>query len=151
MTARVRLYKPTDKPACIAIFASNIPDYFDATEQDNLAHFLDDPGGAYFVIEQDGRVIGSGGFVKEGRGQARFTWGMVHREHHRDGLGRLLAKYRLEQIAKTGAFTEVELFTTPRVAPFFTKFGFAGRHVEKDGIAPGMDKVQMIKMLQNND
>jgi hypothetical protein len=33
------------------------------------------------------------------------------------------------------------------VAPFFVKLGFAAAQVEKDGFAPGMDKVQMIKTL----
>ena len=53
-----------------------------------LSTWLDDPQGEYYVVEQDCEVIGSGGFAREERGQARFTWGMVHRDHHGDGLGK---------------------------------------------------------------
>lgn len=72
---------------------------------------------------------------------------MVDRNCHGQGLGRLLAEYRLQAIADADDYSEVELFTTPMVAPFFVKLGFAAAQVEKDGFAPGMDKVQMIKTL----
>jgi GNAT superfamily N-acetyltransferase len=137
----------SDKKACLALFDSNVPDFFDATERRDFTAFLDIPGGQYFAIERDGAVIGCGGFAREDRGQARFTWGMVDRNCHGQGLGRLLAEYRLQAIEDTGDFSEVELFTTPTVAPFFSRFGFASQRVEKDGFAPGMDKVQMIKAL----
>lgn len=147
MTRSIRAYGPADKAACIAVFDSNIPDYFDATEREMLSGFLDDPHGKYFVIEQNDQVIGSGGFAKEDRGKARFTWGMVHRDHHGAGLGRLMAEHRLKAIEQSGRYSEVELFTTPKVASFFEKFGFEQRKIDKDGFAPGMDQVQMIKKL----
>lgn len=147
MSVAIRPYAIADKAACITVFESNIPDFFDATERDMLSTFLDDPQGYYYVIEKGGEVIGSGGFAKEEQGQARFTWGMVHRDYHGDGLGRLLAEHRLREIEQTGQFTEAELFTTPKVAPFFEKFGFATKQVIPNGFAPGMDQVQMIKAM----
>ncbi|MEP2990870.1 MAG: GNAT family N-acetyltransferase [Parasphingorhabdus sp.] len=147
MTTSIRTYQIADKVACLRIFDSNIPDFFDRSERDLLSHFLDSPIGAYFVVERDGAVIGSGGFRKEDRGQARFTWGMVHRKHHGDGLGQLLAEHRLQEIEKSGEYSEVEIHTTPKVAPFFEKFGFESRKIEPDGFASGMDQVQMTKPL----
>ncbi|ASK89266.1 GNAT family N-acetyltransferase [Sphingorhabdus sp. SMR4y] len=144
---RFRPYLRSDKQACLALFDGNVPEFFDATERDEFAAFLDRPGEAYFVIEQEDAVIGCGGFAREVRGQARFTWGMVDRNHHGDGLGRLLAEHRLRAIVAAGAYSEVELFTTPKIAPFFARFGFVQIDVEKDGFAPGMDRVQMIKTL----
>jgi GNAT superfamily N-acetyltransferase len=143
----VRPYILSDKDACLSIFDGNVPEYFDASERAAFATFLDGPRGEYFAIEQDGAVIGCGGFAKEDRGQARFTWGMVDRPLHGEGLGRLLAEYRLQAIEDAGVFSEVELFTTQIVAPFFVKLGFAIEGVTKDGFAPGMDKVQMIRKL----
>ncbi|MEO9599355.1 GNAT family N-acetyltransferase [Parasphingorhabdus sp.] len=143
----VRPYALSDKQACLAIFDSNVPDFFDSTERPDFAGFLDGPDGEYFIVEQEGAVIGCGGFAKEDRGQARFTWGMVSNRHHGEGLGRLLAEYRLRAMDDAGDYAEVELFTTPIVAPFFEKLGFAIAQVDKDGFAPGMDKVQMIKTL----
>lgn len=145
MTPLIRKYQMKDKAACLAIFDGNVPDFFDASERDMFAGFLDAPQGDYFVIEQDARICGCGGIVREDRGQARFTWGMVDNSQHGAGLGRLLAEYRLQVIDEAGDYSEAELFTTHRVAPFFAKFGFEIRGVEKDGFAPGMDKVQMIR------
>ena len=142
-----RPYIQSDKAACLALFDINVPDFFDASERSDFAAFLDRPDGEYFILEREDAVIGCGGFAHEERGQARFTWGMVDRTCHGRGLGRQLAEYRLQAIRDAGIFSEVELFTTPQVAPFFVKVGFASVRVEKDGFAPGMDKVQMIKPL----
>lgn len=147
MTTAVRPFAAADKEACLTLFDGNVPRYFDSTERADFAGFLDKPDGAYFIIEQDGEVCGCGGFVKEARGQARFTWGMVDDARHGLGLGRMLAEYRLQAIEASGTFAEAELFTTPKVAPFFAKFGFEIMDVETDGFAPGMDKVQMIRSL----
>lgn len=143
----VRPYALSDKQACLAIFDGNVPDFFDSTERSDFAAFLDSPNGEYLVLERESAVMGCGGFAKEDRGQARLTWGMVDRRFHGEGLGRLLAEYRLQAIEDAGDFAEVELFTSQIVAPFFVKLGFAIAEVDKDGFAPGIDKVQMIKSL----
>lgn len=145
--ASVRPYTVADKQACLTVFDGNVPDFFDATEREEFAAFLDAPSGEYFSLEKNGAVIGCGGFAKEDRGQARFTWGMVDRNCHGEGLGRLLAEYRLQAIEDAGDFLEVELFTTQIVMSFFAKLGFTVAQVEKDGFAPGMDKIQMIRKL----
>lgn len=151
MNAAFRPYAVTDKAACLALFDSNVPRYFDSSERTDFADFLDGPDGDYFVMEQDAEIYGCGGFAKEDRGQARFTWGMVDNAHHGLGLGRLLAEYRLQAIEASGRFQEAELFTTPQIATFFAKFGFEIMDVEKDGFAPDMDKVQMILRLSSNN
>ncbi|MEP3225389.1 MAG: GNAT family N-acetyltransferase [Parasphingorhabdus sp.] len=147
MSANFRRYAVADKPACLQLFDSNVPRFFDPTERAGFADFLDQPSGDYFVIETAGTICGCGGYVTEDRGQARFTWGMVDNVRHGSGLGRMLTEYRLEAIVQSGQFKEAELFTTYLVAPFFAKFGFATIAVEKDGFAPNMDRVQMIYTL----
>ena len=143
----VRPYAIGDKNACLALFDSNVPDFFDPTERDLFVDFLDQPKGHYFCIEKASRIVGCGGFAREDRGQARFTWGMVDQALHGDGLGRLLTEHRLQEIVRSGDYSEADLSTTPRIAPFFEKFGFIETGREKDGFAPGMDKVLMIKTL----
>jgi hypothetical protein len=61
------------------------------------------------------------------------------------GPGRLLTEHRLQKIARDGGYSEADLSTTPAIAPFFAKFGFVQTGFEKDGVAPGMDKVLMSK------
>ncbi|WP_109355861.1 GNAT family N-acetyltransferase [Sphingorhabdus sp. EL138] len=151
MNATIRPFVATDKDACLALFDSNVPRYFDASERGDFSKFLDRPDGDYFVVEQATEICGCGGFVKEDRGQARFTWGMVDNARHGSGLGRLLAEYRLRAIKASGRFQEAELFTTPKIAPFFAKFGFDIVDIEKDGFAPDMDKVQMILRFASDD
>ena len=68
----VRPYAIDDKNACLALFDSNVPDFFDPTERDLFVDFLDRPKGQYFCIEKDGRIVGCGGFAREERGQARL-------------------------------------------------------------------------------
>lgn len=150
MTTTVRFFVPVDKDGCLALFDSNVPRYFDASERAAFAGFLDQPDGHYFVIEQAAKICGCGGFAREERGQARFTWGMVDNACHGLGLGRMLAEYRLQAIEESGQFHEVELFTTPQIASFFAKFSFETEEIEKDGFAPGMDKVQMIRHLASS-
>ncbi len=147
MTTKIRPFVATDADACLTLFDSNVPRYFDSSERSGFADFLEQPDGHYFVIEQDSEVCGCGGFVKAERGQARFTWGMVDNARHGAGLGRMLAEYRLQAIEASGEFQEAELSTTPQIAPFFAKFGFETVGVEKDGFAPNMDKVQMVKNM----
>ena len=65
MTIAIRNYRVEDKQVCLAIFDSSVPDYFDISEREELEHFLDEPIGPYFVLEQDGQVIGGGGFRTE--------------------------------------------------------------------------------------
>ncbi|MEO1045945.1 MAG: GNAT family N-acetyltransferase [Pseudomonadota bacterium] len=145
---RFRNYRPEDKQACLALFDSNVPRYFDPIERQMFADFLDDPRGPYFVLELDGDVVGCGGYAREAPDQhgtraATFTWGMVHNARHKTGLGQALAEHRLAAIRQEPDLDEVRLSTTPDVAPFFARFGFIAGPVEKDGYAPGMDKVEM--------
>lgn len=143
-----RGYQPDDKAACLAIFDSNVPRYFDLIERPLFADFLDAPNGRYFVLELNGCVVGCGGYVREdpdidGTRSVTFTWGMVDNARHKKGLGQALAEHRLAAIRSERDIDEVRLSTTPEVAPFFARFGFIAGPVEKDGYAPGMDKVVM--------
>ncbi|MEM1132535.1 MAG: GNAT family N-acetyltransferase [Pseudomonadota bacterium] len=147
-----RDYQPGDKAACLALFDSNVPRYFDPSERQMFGAFLDDPRGPYLVLELDSEIVGCGGYAheeidKEGVRAASFTWGMVDNARHKMGLGRALAEHRLAMIRQEPDLDEIRLSTTPDVAPFFARFGFVGGPVEKDGYAPGMDKVEMRMRL----
>ena len=54
----VRPYAIGDKNACLALFDSNVPDFFDPTERDLFVDFLDQPKGHYFCIEKASRIVG---------------------------------------------------------------------------------------------
>ncbi|MCC6538794.1 MAG: GNAT family N-acetyltransferase [Bryobacterales bacterium] len=146
----IRLYQPTDREACFAMFDSNLPEYFAPAERDQLGVFLDNlPRGEYYVAEHEGAVIGSGGISLQDDGRPpRLSWGMVHRAWHKNGVGRLLLLYRLRQLSRLEPNAEfVAMNTTPIAQGFFEKLGFRATEVIPDGYGPGLDRVEMIKRL----
>jgi hypothetical protein len=42
---RIRDFRPTDRSGCLGLFDSNLPEYFQATERDPFAEFLESPRG----------------------------------------------------------------------------------------------------------
>lgn len=141
----LRAYTPADRDACLAIFDSNAARFFqpgDRREYEEFLHQVD----AYFVMEHDSAILGCGGY-RISDGIARLTWGMVHGDWHRRGLGRLLLLYRLREISKIGAAPLVELTTSQFTAPFFERQGFKRMQIIKDGYAAGVDRLHMAMKL----
>lgn len=146
----VRPYTPTDHEACLVLFDSNTPDYFVPRERAEFEAWLDSNPENYFVLEHEGSVVACGGYSLPAGGttDVRLTWGMVGRQWQRQGLGRFLLMYRLREMGRTGnTIQAVSLETTQRSAPFFASQGFQTSHVTKDGYAPGLDKVEMIRKI----
>lgn len=144
----VRPYSPADRTACLAIFDTNTPKFFDPTERHSFGTFLNAPFGSYFVMEHEGAMIGCGGYaVEEGSSLASLIWGMIRHDLHKHGLGRFLLMFRLKEISKANSANLVRLATSQHSAGFFQKQGFKAVSMEKDGYAPGMDRVEMRMKL----
>jgi ribosomal protein S18 acetylase RimI-like enzyme len=144
----LRPYQPSDQTGCLAVFDSNCPDFFAAGEREEFANFLASPDGAYFVLDHDGAIAGCGGYAAENPQLASITWTMVRRDLHRNGLGRLLLFAAMKKLTASANVSHVRLHTSPACAAFFEKQGFRVAEVTPDGIAPGMDRVEMLKKLQ---
>ena len=141
-------FEPKFVQACLAIFDSNMPDFFHPGERPGLERFLAAPHHPFWVLVNDGVVLACGGFDHEpGAAFARIHWGMVHRDWHGKGLGRLLLLYRLREIGRISGVNSVQVGTTPQSAPFFEKQGFRVTSIEKDGWGAGFDRVEMVKKL----
>jgi N-acetylglutamate synthase-like GNAT family acetyltransferase len=144
----VRPYSPSDKAACLAVFDSNTPRFFDPIERQDFETFLDAPYSSYFVMEHDGVIVGCGGYsIEEDHSLASLVWGMVRGDLHKRGLGRFLVMFRLREITKANGANLVRLATSQHAAPFFEKQGFKVVRTEKDGYASGMDRVEMRMKL----
>lgn len=138
----LRPFTPADRAACLAVFDSNLPAYFDAAERPPFEAFLDAAKRPYFVMEHDGAIVGCGGYAIEAEaGLASLTWGMIRADLHRNGLGRFLLMYRLREISKAGNIARVRLSTTPHAAGFYEKQGF------RTGGADAQGRIEMIKKL----
>jgi ribosomal protein S18 acetylase RimI-like enzyme len=144
----VRAYSPADRPACLAVFDSNTPQFFDPAERRDFETFLDAVDCSYFVMEHDGAIAGCGGYaIAEDTSLASLVWGMVRGDLHKLGFGRFLLLFRLREITKAGGVQLVRLSTSQHAAPFFQKQGFKVTSIRKDGYASGMDRVEMVMKL----
>jgi N-acetylglutamate synthase-like GNAT family acetyltransferase len=144
----LRPYMPVDRDACLAIFDSNTPQFFDPGERATFEAFLDRLDGHYVVMEHEGALVGCGGYTITAEERlASLVWGMVRRDSHKLGLGRYLLLFRLREIGKSGDIQLVHLDTSQRAAPFFERQGFKVIRVVPDGYGNGLDRVEMVKKL----
>ena len=135
----IRPFVISDRDPCLAIFDSNTPTFFDASERADFETFLDRQREHYFVVEDDGRVVACGGWGSrtEHPRIALLCWGMVRRDRHRAGIGTALLTYRLAEIAN-GDFESIEMVTSQHSKGFFARAGFVEIDVRKDQFAPGL-------------
>jgi len=144
----IRAYLAADRDACLSVFDSNTPDFFQPGERGDFEEFLDGSSRSYFVMEHDGAIAGCGGFyITADTATARLAWGMVRRDWHRRGLGRFLLLFRLREITKAGNSQMVLLATSQHSAPFFQSQGFKAVSIAKDGYGAGMNRVEMSMKL----
>jgi GNAT superfamily N-acetyltransferase len=150
MTPSFRPYTPADKDACMALFESNCPQYFDPAEREDFAGFLNDYTQCdYFVLVVGEDIAGCGGiYVDIKTGEGKLCWGMVDQTRHKSGLGKALLEYRLKGIKANPAATHVHIDTSQHTAPFFAKYGFRETAHNKDGYGPGIDHVEMVLTWQ---
>jgi len=142
---RVHNYTPDDLTACLAIFDSNVPEFFIPAEREAFASFLAALPGPYLLIEdQAGTVVACGGYaVALGTATADLCWGMVTRTRHKSGLGRLLLLARLERIKADPAVQNVALNTSQHTRGFYEHMGFVVERVQTNRYAPGLDRCDM--------
>jgi predicted GNAT family N-acyltransferase len=158
---KIRPYQDQDKPACLAIFESNCPLYFDAQELDLFENWLnhqstgspyqsptytDAAFDAYFVaVDTNEQVLACAGFyvVKE-LPEARLAWGMVHAAYHHQGLGTALLAYRKAVIKEKWPAHQITLGTSQYTYPFYEKMGFTVQEITLQGYGPNIDKIEMI-------
>lgn len=145
----LRPYTAADRAVCLDIFDRNCPRYFADEERGNFEDYLNDPHGPYFVLENEaGEALGCGGYALEASGAASLVWGMIRPEWQRKGLGRYLALYRLREISRHGGVQLVRMDTTQESVGFYEKLGFRVIGVKKDGYAPGLDRIELMKKLE---
>lgn len=121
-----RAYREDDRAACVALFESNVPEYFAEVELEDFLETLQYID-RYWVIEQAGEgIVACGGYagVPDEPGVAALCWGMVRRDLHRRGLGDFLAGERLRRIDADEDFNAVVIETTRFSCGFYARYGF---------------------------
>jgi len=148
-------YNDSFREGCMAAFLSNVPKFFTQDEIRQFNEWLDylenmeaeNPSpriSYYYVMLQEGKVIGCGGFgYNTDPDRAVLAWGLVHQAYHKKQIGRLLLEFRLKKLAEVFPSSPLWLDTTQHSYPFFQKFGFVIRKFTENGYAPGMHRYDM--------
>lgn len=146
---QLRPYRSSDKSACLSIFDSNVGKFFASEEKKQFEDFLNDLSGSYFVLFSSDKLIGCGGYGpdREHPRAAVFSWGMVHRNHHRSGFGHVLATERMRQIERDPDYDFIRLRTSQHACGFYEKMGFRTIGVSKNAISDGIDECVMQRDL----
>ena len=146
----VRAFLPADRAACLAVFDSNVPQFFLPSERAEYAQDLGEfeSGGwgsaaTYLVLEDAAGIAACGGAYLGKDGRAGLAWGMVDRARHRRGLGSELLQARLDWLRGQPRAREVWLDTSQHSAPFFQRFGFNVMKRAEGGYGPGLDRIDM--------
>ena len=142
-------FTPSDLEACLALFDSNVPDYFHVDERPEFRAFLEDLPGPYLVLRNaDGEVVACGGWAVGENGAADLCWGMVRRDLHGRGWGRRLTRARLNGIEAAPGIRAVELRTSQHTDGFYEAFGFRTVDTRPDGFGPGLDCLVMRRDVE---
>jgi hypothetical protein len=140
---QIRPFKLEDSDACVEIFQSNAPDFFDHDELAEFQTFLSHPNSEFFVVVIDDAVRACGGHYKKGS-EGWLCWGMVHRNLHGKRIGRELLVERLRRLFSDQAVSTVSINTSQHSRPFFEHFRFTivGAAIP-NGFGKGMDCITM--------
>ncbi|HVR53850.1 MAG TPA: GNAT family N-acetyltransferase [Pseudorhodoferax sp.] len=138
----IRPYLAADRQACLQIFRSNLPRYFDASELPEFEEFLARSTQDYFVAQRGAAVLACGGcYARDGVGY--LSWGMVARAHHHATIGTALLVWRVDRLFSQPDISEIRIDTSQHTAGFFARHGFRTTRQLAHGFGTGIDQVSM--------
>ncbi len=150
----IRPYEVGDKQQCLDAFKSNVPMYFTKEEVVDYDKFLDNYiinqnqsnyRTNYYVLLVDKQIVACGGFGDRYLdGKLTLTWGLVHIDFHKKGLGKELLLFRLNLIKEQFPEASVSIDTIQHSAGFFEKYGFKTIKITNDFYAIGLHRYDMI-------
>lgn len=153
---QIRSYEPADRQACIEIFKSNMPLYFDSRELELLENWLNakdmkkiayptNVAEHFYVLEHEGSVLACGGFyVPAGEKKASIVWGMVTSAWHKNGLGKKLLDYRIRMIKAMYPDYKIVLDTSQHTFQFFENQGFSVQKISLHSYGPDLHRYDMV-------
>jgi len=139
----------TDSSAVLKLFELNTPEFFHSSEKADLESYLKKEIEDYFVIEENGELIGSGGvnyFLEKNR--AYISWDIIHPSAQGKGVGSFLVQHRLAILKELSAVSVAIVRTSQLVYKFYEKQGFELKEVKKDYWSPGYDLYFMEKSVK---
>lgn len=147
----IRQYKATDKEQVLELIRLNTPGYFAPSEEEDLSLYLDEDSEHYLVVEENGKIIGAGGYnFVVGEGLARLSWDVIHPRVQGTGIGSNLTRFRIAEIRKHSSVKEIQVRTSQHVHKFYEKMGFSLLQKVEGFWAPGFDLYDMRMLLSRS-
>jgi len=136
----IRTYSANDREEVIALLQLNIPQYFDPSETKDFKEYLEQHLEDYFVVEDQGAIIGAGGinYFPE-QNKARISWDFIHPDYQGKGVGKQLLNYRIARVKLNQKIKYIEVRTSQMAFKFYKKVGFELETIEKDFWAKGFN------------
>lgn len=122
----IRPYTPADLNAVLDLLKLNTPEYFHPSEEKDFIDYLNHKIDAYFVVEDQGNIVGCGGYnlgFNEGK-TARISWDMIHPNAQGAGVGSFLTNYRIETLKRQTGVEKIVVRTSQLAYLFYAKFEF---------------------------
>jgi ribosomal-protein-alanine N-acetyltransferase len=140
----IRPYEFEDLQSVLEVFESNVPYYFAPEESDDLKHYLENEIEDYFVLLQDGKIIGAGGINYDNDLiTARLSWDFMDKNIQKKGAGSVLTQYRINHVLSQKHILKLIVRTSQFADGFYKKQGFKEVNRIKDYWAKGYDMVLM--------
>lgn len=140
----IRPFQIADTASLLQLFQWNTPKYFGEEEVAHFETFLASNPSDFFVMEQDGIVVGCAGYgYKPDSCIGQVSWFVFHPDYQGQGLGRKILDFCLTQLQVHKDIEKVIVRTSQLVDGFFSKAGFKTIYVKKDYWAPGYDLYTM--------
>lgn len=140
----IRPYQPVDFQEVIGVFNTNVPDFFDPSETQDLFHYLEQEIEDYFVIIKDAQIVGAGGINYDTDGiTARLSWDFLDRNMQQNGAGTLLTRHRILHVQQLPHIQRLIVRTSQMAEGFYQKMGFEVKERLPDYWAKGFDLVLM--------
>lgn len=144
----IRPFQKADIPALLVLLNLNIPRYFDPSEAADYETYLNREVEDYFVVEENGHVVGAGGinYFRE-ECEARLSWDIMHPDYQGKGFGKSLVDYRVRHIRSQIDIKCICVRTSQLAYIFYEKLGFKLEQIEHDFWAEGFHLYQMRMKL----
>ena len=96
---RINPYNQKYFDNCVDIIESNTPKYILPIEHLAFKKYLLKKNKTYFVLFNGSNLLACGGYgINDSKTKAGLSWGLVYREHHSQGFGIYLLRYRIDNI-----------------------------------------------------
>ena len=128
----------------IEIFKSNIPKFFHHTELNEFINFLKHPDIEYFILEDNGVIVGAGGIGLNEDQSVSLCWGMIDKRKQSNRFGEFLLLERIKLINNKFPKHKIISNTSQLTEQFFEKYGFITIQSDEDYWAPGIHLRKMV-------